>query len=203
MSTAFRAISLVNCPKFFVTDGMEALISSPIFSTEDPQIFSGLFRISNEVMNTTKAFGNKILLAAKSHPVVAVVVAVIAISGIVWYVCERRDFEDEESLEAFRRELSDNEPSDQSSPKDFTDHRNSSTHPLKGGSIKVAYPKITSDRNTQKRVLGVCCICLDLPADTLTLPCKHRAMCSQCFSSRKISVCPIDRQKIEDCLKIV
>jgi len=194
MSTAFKAISLVNCPRFVAKDAMEALVS-PLF-TGDQHVLSGVFRISDEVMNTTKYFGNKILLAAKSHPVMAVVVAVIAISGIVWYVYES---DDDES----RPEQSNNEVADKDEHKDNADHRNSSNHPLKGGSIKVVYPSITSDKNTQRRVLGVCCICLDRPADTLTLPCKHRAMCSQCFSSKKISLCPIDRQKIEDCLKIV
>jgi len=76
-------------------------------------------------------------------------------------------------------------------------------HPLRGGCVNVVYPSITSDPDTQKRVLGVCCICLDRAADTLTLPCKHRTMCAKCFTAKTITVCPIDRQPIQDCLKIV
>jgi len=200
MSTAFKAISLVNCPRYVPKDAMEALLS-PIFMG-DQHMLSGVFRISDGVLNTTRSFGNKILIAAKSHPIIAVVVAVITISGIVWYIYESDDAASS-SVQDFLPEQSNNEVADEDEHKDNANHRNSSNHPLKGGSIKVVYPSITSDKNTQRRVLGVCCICLDQPADTLTLPCKHRAMCSKCFSSKKISLCPIDRQKIEDCLKIV
>jgi len=203
---AFRATSLISQTRVLLgsptDEALRAFISTPIFDG-NANITSKFFRISNGLVEGSKKIGNSILLSVKSHPYLVVIVGIVVVSGMMWYICREED----SSLESFRMQESQEQQTEEFQSRGEcilrTELLKQGNHPLRGGSVTVVYPSITSDPNTQKRVLGVCCICLDRAADTLTLPCKHRVMCSMCFTQKTIAVCPVDRQPIKDCLKIV
>jgi len=180
-------------------EAMRAFVASIPILESDSTIASTFFKVSSETVTGVKKVGNTLLLAIKSHPYVAVAVGVLVVSGAVLYVCSTEDNPQRSvAPETLQRDVAQ-----QPCVLQTAHLMKQENHPLRGGCVNVVYPSITSDPDTQKRVLGVCCICLDRAADTLTLPCKHRTMCAKCFTAKTISICPIDRQPIKDCLKIV
>lgn len=46
---------------------------------------------------------------------------------------------------------------------------------------------------------GLCKICMDAPRDTLSLPCRHAAMCRFCAEAvkRRSGLCPICKVRIQ------
>jgi len=67
-----------------------------------------------------------------------------------------------------------------------------------GSDLKEILDKLRTDIEEERR--HVCCVCIDVPPNTVLMPCRHQHLCQGCAGA--LSRCPICRQPIESRLEV-